>query len=666
LTVSVAPQDRSPVAATDSWQRAIFAAALLATDPFGLGGVVVRAAPGPVRDTWLALLQQLLGSKTAFRRVPAQVPDGRLLGGLDLTATLRAGRPVAERGILAEANGGVVVVPMAERLSQGVAARLAATLDSGEVAVERDGIALRWPAKVAVIALDEGLEHDERPPACLLDRLSLWIDLDGISPRGLEDSPWSRADIERAHRGLAGLADTAKQTQDPLEALCMAAQVFGIDSPRAALGALRAARAAAALAGRYEIEQVDCEMVARLVLAPRATRMPTVESVDEAQDAEAPPQDPAQGHDEPPSQESSGQSAQEDALAPPPDMPPPPGQQAPGGGDLQATPESDGDQDAMVEVVLAAVQSALPPGLIARLRDVSGFKGLRQPAGATRSGRAGAARADPRRGRPDGTQPGDPRRGPRLDLIATLRAAAPWQRLRRAQRGGLGSDQGVSSNAPQRPRIEVRVDDFRVMRRIQRATTTTIFVVDASGSSALHRLAEAKGAVQSLLAECYVRRDRVALISFHGKDAEVVLPPTRSLVRARRSLAGLPGGGGTPLAAGLEAGGALAESVRRQGDSPLLVVLTDGRGNIGRDRQPGRVQAERDALAAAQQWRLQGLSSLLVDTSARSHPAAQQLAQTMGARFLPLPYANAATLSAAVSAAVASDRGRGRAVRNAA
>ena len=99
----------------------------------------------------------------------------------------------------------------------------------------------------------------------------------------------------------------------------------------------------------------------------------------------------------------------------------------------------------------------------------------------------------------------------------------------------------------------MRRDDFRMTRFQQRTRTTTIFVVDASGSSALNRLAEAKGAVELLLADCYVRRDQVALLAFRGKEAELLLPPTRSLVRAKRSLAGLPGGGGTPLAAGIDA-----------------------------------------------------------------------------------------------------------------
>jgi magnesium chelatase subunit D len=116
--------------------------------------------------------------------------------------------------------------------------------------------------------------------------------------------------------------------------------------------------------------------------------------------------------------------------------------------------------------------------------------------------------------------------------------------------------------------VEVRRDDFRVGRFEQRSQSTTIFVVDASGSSAFNRLAEAKGAVELLLADCYVRRDRVALLAFRGRGAELLLPPTRSLVRAKRSLAGLPGGGGTPLAAGIDAAAALADAVRRRGETP--------------------------------------------------------------------------------------------------
>jgi magnesium chelatase subunit D len=225
----------------------------------------------------------------------------------------------------------------------------------------------------------------------------------------------------------------------------------------------------------------------------------------------------------------------------------------------------------------------------------------------------------------------------RLNVIATLRAAAPWQALRR-------------STAPpgSQARISVRPDDFRITRTKQHRQTTTIFVVDASGSQALHRLAEAKGAVELLLADCYVRRDRVALVVFRGQGAEVVLPPTRSLVRAKRCLAGLPGGGGTPLAAGVEAAGQLAGSIARRGDTPVLVFLTDGRANVARDGSGGRPQAERDAHAAANQLRALGISTLLIDTSPRAEPRAERVATELGARYLPLPHADAAVMSQAV------------------
>jgi len=150
-------------AALSAWADAVLAAAIFAVDPSGTCGVCVRSLHGPVRDRWLALVADLLPPGTPLRRIPLNVTDGRLLGGLDLAATLHAGRPIAERGILADADGGAVVLAMAERLSPSTVARLAAALDSGEVAVERDGIAQRSRARVGVIALDEGMADDELP-----------------------------------------------------------------------------------------------------------------------------------------------------------------------------------------------------------------------------------------------------------------------------------------------------------------------------------------------------------------------------------------------------------------------------------------------------------------------------------------------------------------------
>ena len=286
------------------------------------------------------------------------------------------------------------------------------------------------------------------------------------------------------------------------------------------------------------------------------------------------------------------------------------------------------------DVVLEAAQAAIPAGLLAQLQlaDAAARHGS--------GGRAGAMQQGVLRGRPAGVRRGEPRGGARLNLIETLRAAAPWQRLRR---------RGQAADAPRR--IEVRAEDFHITRFKQRSETTTVFVIDASGSAALHRLAEAKGAVELLLADCYVRRDRVAVLAFRGDGAELLLPPTRSLVRAKRSLAGLPGGGGTPLAAGLDAATALAEGVRRSGATPVIVMLTDGRANVGRDGVRGRAIAEDHARLAARRLRAARLTSLLVDTSAQPQASARQLAAEMGASYLALPYAGAQALSVAVRAA---------------
>ncbi|MCG5245702.1 magnesium chelatase subunit D [Methylorubrum extorquens] len=581
----MAPEPDDPAGV---WNDALYAATLFAADPHGLGGIVLRAGAGPVRDLWLDHLRDRLTGPV--RRMPPGIADDRLIGGLDLPATLRAGRPVIQRGLLAEADGGVVVVPMAERLERGTVARLAGALDTGMLALERDGLAARLPACFGLVLLDEGQE-DETVAAALADRLALRIDLSGVSLRDARTAP-SFPPGEAAE-------EESQSAPDATATLCAVAEAFGIASLRAPLLALRIARLIAGEAGRHESSEADLIEAARLVLAPRATRLP------------APPQ-PAE---------------QEPADPPPEPQPPQDADQTP----EDAPERADATPREAEETVLDAVRAALPKDLLARL--LAGGPPLR--AGA--AGRMGSASASPLTGRPVGSRPGDPRRG-RLDLIATLRAAAPWQRLRRGE-------------ADPR-RVLVTPEDFRIRRLKRRSETTTIFCVDASGSAALERLAEAKGAVELLLAEAYVRRDRIALVAFRGARAETVLPPTRSLVRAKRVLAGLPGGGGTPLAAGLDTAAALALGVRRAGGSPVIVLLTDGRANVARSGLGGRALAGEEALAAARVLRVQALPILVIDTGTRPD-GARGLAEAAQGRYCPLPHADAGSVSAAVRAATA-------------
>jgi magnesium chelatase subunit D len=530
--------------------------------------------------------------------MPLHISDERLLGGLDLNATLQTGRPVGQRGLLAEADGCVLVLAMAERLSSTTCAHITAAMDQHESLVERDGLSLRSPARFSVVALDEGLD-DEAAPASLCDRLAFHIDLNAVSIDDAVECAIDEEEISTARRRLRLL----KVSELQIGALCSAAGAIGVVSLRAPLLATRVACANAALAGHVEVEQDDLALAARLVLAPRALLFPPVD-----QEAE------------------SGQ------------MPEPPTEE-PLGDDSTGKEKPDIDR-ALDEVILASVQAALPPDVLESLRTLSGRPQLRS------QGKAGALQKSSKRGRPAGVLGGELRAGAKLSVIETLRAAAPWQPLRRRE-AALGGKMLAQ------PRILIRKDDFRIARFKQRTETTTIFVVDASGSAALHRLAEAKGAVELLLADCYIRRDQVALIAFRGNVAELLLPPTRSLARAKRSLAGLPGGGATPLAAGLDAAFALSESIRRKGQTPTVIVLTDGRANIARDGGQGRPRAEQDATIAARLFRAAGISAVLVDTSPRPGIAGETIAREMGARYLALPHADATVLSKAVRSSTA-------------
>ena len=585
-------------------------AALFAVDPVGLGGVALRSPACDNRDQWLALLKSLLPAQTPLRRVPLNINDTALLGGLDLGATLQAGKPIALKGLLSQADGGVLVLAMAERMSLSSAARFGSVLDTGMVALQRDGLDTSAKASLGLVALDEGASDDEQMPAGLADRLAFRL-LMGAQDEDEEGPEWTPQEVLNARGRLSQVTID----DEAVQALCAAALALGIDSLRASVFAVRVARAAAALAGSLTVEEEHTGVAARLVLAPRATRLPPAAAPEnEAQDT------PAETEDSPPE--------------PPPEANPPDAENQDGSNSDEDQEEELASPENLAELVLEAAQAAIPSGLLASLKI-----GQLQRAKTPTSGSAGALQKNTLRGRPVGARKGEPRAGQRINVLETLRAAAPWQKLRQRQQALSGG---------QKQRIVVRKEDFHVTRFRQSGQTTTVFVVDASGSSALNRLAEAKGAVELLLADCYVRRDSVAVLAFRGQTAELILPPTRSLARAKRSLAGLPGGGGTPLAHAIDASMLLADQLRKKGETPIVVMLTDGKGNIARDGRPGRAQAATDALAAATEMRLRGFSTLLVDTSPQAQEAAKNLAKAMGAQYLALPYAGANSLNQAV------------------
>jgi magnesium chelatase subunit D len=548
----------------DRTADALLAARLLAAHPGRFGGLWLRGGGEDVRADIIATV----GARLPCRKLPLTIDEDRLSGGLDLAATLAAGRSIRQAGLLEEMRRGVLIVPGAERLTPAMAGRIAAAMDEGGP---------------ALILFDDGTE-DERPPACLTERVAFHL-FEPEEPAQAErpessPSPSSVEAKERQCTDKLSMDGVGETSEAHMTALAAAAAALGIASARADTFALRAARAHAALNGRAEVAEPDLAFAARTILAARATQLAP-------EPAEAPPE-PAEAPDQP------GRNT-----------------------------------ETLEDRVLEAARAALPDHLLAALA-----------AGTQRSGRGGHGQGGRQRcklrGRPLGARAGLPRGGARLALIDTLRAAAPWQALRR--RGD-----------PSR-RLHLRRDDLRIRRFEERSPTLTIFAVDASGSAAAARLAEAKGAVELLLQQSYARRAEVALLAFRGTTAELLLPPTRSLTRARRLLGDLPGGGGTPLAAGMDAARLVAEAAAARGRTPTLVVLTDGRANIAADGSQGRPAAQADAVAAARRIAQSGLTALLIDIGARAQPEAASLAKAMAARYLHLPRADAGAVHAALDA----------------
>ena len=536
--------------------------------------------PAGLRGLWLRARSGPLRDRVVQALAALPLPQRRLHPGVD-DATLYGG------------------VDLSATLANGHLVRAAGLLASPAAVILT--MAERCPAGLAarlarvlddpgfcLIALDEGAEPDEALAPALADRLALFLDLDGIPAADTFplDLPPETLALARAR--------LAEVRMDPksVETLTRLAAAMGIASLRAPLLTLATARALAAWRGEATPSEDTLRHAAELTLAHRGT-------LPDAADPESAPPPPE------PDQPDSAEPETRQSADTPPD-----------------------------EMLLDAIRAALPPDLLARLAVA------RASRAAKGSGGSGDARKGNHRGRPLPPRPGTPGSGKRIDLVSTLRAAAPWQPLRR------------KTALIDKPGLHIRQSDLRLKRYVETSDRVLIFTVDASGSSALARLTEAKGAVELLLAQAYARRDHVALIAFRGPSAELLLPPTRSLVQTKRRLAGLPGGGGTPLAAGLQLALLTALQTRARGMTPTIALLTDGRGNIALDGSPNRAQAEADSHRLALGLRNSRVPTLVIDIATRPQTALRDLAARLDAPYLPLPRADAQRLSAVLSAAL--------------
>lgn len=570
---------------------------MLAVDP-ALRGVAVAAPAGSGKSALLHGMRELQPD-LPWVELPLGCDSEALLGGLDLEATLQQGRRVIRSGALARAHGGFLLAESCNLMDDGSANTLLGALEDGVVRIEREGLSLRSPAEFRLLTSFDPSEG--APRAHLLDRLGMIVMMPTI--RAGE----ARASIVRRHlqpdaetwsdeaQLLRGLIESAREQLPRIKLsdaqrreLIRTADALGVQGHRADLFAIRVARASAALGLRDEVQREDLELAARLVLLPRATRQPE-------QSASAPPPE-----------------------SPTPESTPPP--EARDEMDSDSKPLPSEEELELAEEVLESLAVELPDAL-------ASLSFARQRSG--RSGSRGATSGQ--RGRHVSSVPGLPR-GQRLDVIATLRAAARWQRVRTRRRQG----------------IALTSDDFRIKKYRSKAGALFIFAVDASGSMALNRMRQAKGAVHALLEQAYVNRDRVALLAFRGHEADLLLPPTGSVELLRRAVDQLPTGGGTPLAASLVASLEVAEQAKRRGfGNIVLVLLTDGRANVGLKADRSGVDTEVKQLAHA--VAATGIRSLVIDTqrSFLSQGNATQLARALAGDYLYLPNAQGTAIAAA-------------------
>ena len=591
--------------------------------PARYGGILIRSArPGPVRQAFEALLRRMVNvSDTAsglrLARLPASTPSETLRPSLDVVQTLAAREPIYDPGWIDCHRDCIVLVSMAERIEPALAQELAQALDQ---------------RRLLLVLLEESVGDEPGVPPILFDRMPLVVVQDRLLPPEQSTDEWVRQLEQVIQAWPVSAHGRLELSSDQWRRLAAIASVLDIPSLRPLLATGRLAidltRQASPRARKVSDERVDQALVAGLV--PHARRWPE--------------QVPDQGNDD---QQPSAEASESDDPGHSHDQPQETDQsQAPVQGALeQSSTDHQNQQDHHDQQAVEAALVDLQRGLLGA-HGMDPRRPMRSGQARREGGRAGQRSWHPSRGRRlrvTAWKRGQPAR--QLAWVKVLERALPLQDMRRRV-------------SPSEDRLLLMPSDLRIWRRQHRRPLTTIFLVDASGSMAATRLAEAKGAVQTLLAECYVRRDQVALMSFGGQGVRVNLPPTRSLVAAKRALTALPGGGASPVAAGLQAVIRLVDRLAQQGEDATIVVLSDGRANVCLDGEVNRTLAGQQAERAARALASQALRAIWIDASPRPEQAAQVLAHAMAADYYPLPFASASQIHGLVSSVMKSSTGR--------
>jgi magnesium chelatase subunit D len=592
--------------------------------------------------------------------LPLGATEDRVCGTVNLERALKEGVKAFEPGLLARSHRGFLYIDEVNLLEDHLIDLLLDVAVTGRNLVEREGLSVEHPASFRLIGSGNPEEGELRPQ--LLDRFGLHVEVQTATDldervliverrQAFERDPagfraQTESEQEALRRRLIRAGKKVHGVKLPRTLLRQIAELCGqlrIDGHRGELSIARAARALAAFEGRSSATVEDVRRVAMMALRHRLRRDPLEQTGSSAHIE--------QQLDKLFSPSHNTKEAEERKDAP--DDPETPsssggrgGNGAGGGGRARIDSSADGAQSGNAQS--DDTQYASPPALDAELREVS--TGAVQYVEGERTGKptAGRRRAgvrlksvEARRGRyvrAVSTRT----TGAKIALDATLRAAA-------LDVGNVDLEMraDVDSIAGSKRTLVLDVShSLRYKRFKQKEGTLFIFAIDASGSMALNRIAQAKGALVRLLQQSYIERDRVALISVRGAGADVMLKPTGSAQRAKRILDALSIGGATPLAAGLACALEVARQSRRRGAGRIVLLLfTDGRANRtlltgdGRGGNAGRGRIEDELKLIGAALGQMSVQTIVVDTQNRftSGGEAQKLAKTIGGRYVYLP-----------------------------